>query len=429
VDLDRLLTTPLDPALKGLPGLPAAAGLTLNDIAKARWSLLRGELPFPVATIDGTALAANSRWMRDFTRAHGLFLCPHGKTTMAPQLFRRQLEDGAWGITVATVQQLRVCRIFGVKRLLMANQLLAPADLREVFEAIRADAALDFYCLVDSAENADQLSDAARRFDAGRPLQVLLEAGVPGGRTGCRSREGAFELAAMIDARRPYLALRGIEGFEGVMEAGDEGAVRDYVAGVCALAGDCRRRGLFGGGRPILSLGGSIFFDIVATHPGVRAAREHFDVILRSGCYLTHDSRMLAGNFERMRARSPGIDAAGGPRPALTVWGLIQSLPEPGLAILDVGKRDVSYDVDLPVAERWYRQGLHTMPVGLPEPAKATQINDQHLFLAVSSPTQYRVGDVIGLGISHPCTTFDKWRLLYVLDDQFEATEGILTFF
>jgi D-serine dehydratase len=188
-------------------------------------------------------------------------------------------------------------------------------------------------------------------------------------------------------------------------------------------------RGLFSGFRPILSIGGSMYFDLVATHPDVEALRDRCEVVLRSGCYLTHDSGMLTENFSRVRARTPVVAAGPAFRPALTVWGLVQSMPEPGLAILNVGKRDVSYDVDLPVAERWFRSGLHAEAVPVPEPTVAVQLNDQHLMLRVAADSRYRVGDVLGLGVSHPCTTFDKWRLLYVVNERLDVTEGILTFF
>lgn len=433
MNLDGLLRTRIDATMKGVPDL-AGRDIALADIGRMGWNLLAGDLPAPVATIDDGAMRANSRWMQAFTDSHGVRICPHGKTTMAPQLFQRQLADGAWGITVATVQQLRVCLQFGVRRVLMANQLVGEHDIRSILHAVRDDPTLDFYCLVDSADNIRQLHRLATELDIGRPLQVLIEGGVPGGRTGCRHLDEAVALAELIGTCGPYLALRGVEGFEGVIECKSDsnGAVkvRQFVAFLSSLLLHGMERRLFTGDKPLLSIGGSIYFDLVATHPAVQGVNGKCEVILRSGCYLTHDSGMLTDNFLRVRARTPDLDAPGlAFQPALTVWGMVQSLPEPGLAILNVGKRDISFDVDLPVAERWFRRGLHVVPVAIPESSIATQINDQHLFLKVAPATQYRVGDLVGLGVSHPCTTFDKWRVLYVIDQDFNVTEGILTFF
>src|SRR5262249_35165865 len=177
-------------------------------------------------------------------------------------------------------------------------------------------------------------------------------------------------------------------------------------------------------------IGGSIYFDLVATHPRIQALRGRCDVILRSGCYLTHDSVMLTNNFKRMLARTAALGSVSdAPRPALSVWGRIQSMPEPGLAIVNVGKRDVSYDVDLPVAETWFRSGTHTSPIRIAESIATVQINDQHTFLRVPANTELQIGDIVELGISHPCTTFDKWRLLYIVDEMYTVVEGVLTYF
>jgi len=107
----------------------------------------------------------------------------------------------------------------------------------------------------------------------------------------------------------------------------------------------------------------------------------------------------------------------------------VQSLPEPLLAIVNIGKRDISYDVDLPVAEMWYQTGTHTMPVNISQRFEVTEINDQHLFLRIPPGTQLKIGDLLGFGVSHPCTTFDKWKLLLVVNDQYDVVDGVLTFF
>lgn len=432
MNLTELLSTRLDSTVKGMPDLDGSVALA--DIAKRRWNLLAGDLPIPVATMDLERLTANSRWMCSFTARHGVHLCPHGKTTMAPQLFKFQLDEGAWGITVASAQQMRVCRRFGVARILMANQLVGEPEMRAVFRELNADPAFDFYCLVDSAQNVRHLQRVAADFPLLRPLQVLLEGGVRDGRAGCRNSDEALALARLVDQCGPQLALCGVEGFEGVIADADQARVdarvSDFVAYLAALLERVNDMGLFADRRPILTIGGSIHFDLVATHPHVQRLRDRCDIVLRSGCYLTHDSGMLTESFSRVRARTADLcTASEGLRPALNVWGRIQSMPEPGLAILNVGKRDVSYDIDLPVAEKWFRPTIHAEPMAIAEAVTTTQINDQHLFLKLSPGSDLRVGDVIGLGISHPCTTFDKWRLLYLLNDKYDVVDAIVTYF
>jgi len=329
---------------------------------------------------------------------------------------------------------MQVCRGVGIQRILMANQLVGGQEMQAVFRAMHEDPALDFYCLVDSVENVRQLRDAAQRFALERPLQVLLEGGVRGGRTGCRNFDEAISLARLVAEAGPYLALGGVEGFEGVIDLPDrqrsEAGVGEFIEYLAALLDRSDELGLFAERKPLLTIGGSIYFDLVAMHPKVQCLRDRCEIVLRSGCYLTHDSRMLTENFRRIRERAsdPGI-AGEAFRPALNVWGRVQSLPEPGLAIVNVGKRDVSYDVHLPVVEKWFRHTSHSTAIDIPWPVTATQINDQHTFLKLPPGAELRVGDLIGLGVSHPCTTFDKWKLLYVIDERYDVVEGVLTFF
>jgi D-serine dehydratase len=110
---------PIDGTFKGMPGVPEP--FPLGRIREKWWNVLRGDLPLPVALLKQAALTHNGEWMRRFVQATGARLAPHGKTTMCPQLFQRQLRDGAWAITLATVSQVQVARRFGVSRILMAK--------------------------------------------------------------------------------------------------------------------------------------------------------------------------------------------------------------------------------------------------------------------------------------------------------------------
>jgi D-serine dehydratase len=215
--LDALETLLLDHRVKGMPG--GIEPFPLGRIAERKWNVLREDLPLPLAVLKERALTHNSAWMRRFLGLSGTMIAPHGKTTMSPQLFARQLADGAWAMTVATVHQLQVARDFGIGRIVLANQLIGRQAIRYVFEELKRDPDFDFYCLVDSSTNVAQLAAAAREAAVGRPLQVLLEGGFPGGRTGARDRAAALVVAEAVADAEPYLALRGVEGFEGLFPA------------------------------------------------------------------------------------------------------------------------------------------------------------------------------------------------------------------
>src|SRR5690606_15641934 len=107
-----------------------------DAVRAAGWNALDDDLPYPLALLKESALAHNSRWMAAFLRHFDACLAPHGKTTMSPALHRRQLADGAWGITAATAQQAAVMVAFGVTRILVANQLAGRAARRWAFELL-----------------------------------------------------------------------------------------------------------------------------------------------------------------------------------------------------------------------------------------------------------------------------------------------------
>jgi D-serine dehydratase len=429
MDLEPLLQSELDACVKGLP--PAAAPVRLGDVGNRGWSVLKGDLPLPVAVIKRSALDHNSGWMRRFLEMTDARIAPHGKTTMAPQLFAKQLADGAWGITVATVGQMMVCRRFGIGRVLVANQLVGRQEIETVLHELRRDAAFDFYCLVDSLDGVRRLAEVARAKPAGRPLQVLLEGGFAGGRTGCRAIDEALAVARAV-AAAPQLALRGVEGFEGLLTgattAEQDAKVAAFIDYLVEIARLCAAEKLFAAGPVILTAGGSAFFDLAATRLHNAVAPAGVEVVIRSGCYLTHDSRSYRDLVARLMERMPAAKSLGDRlKPALEVWAYVQSRPERGRVIATMGKRDVGFDVTLPVLEQWYRPG------GRPQPADAlgtvVALNDQHAHIEVPDDAPFEVGDMLSFGVSHPCTTFDRWQLLYEVDADYNVIGAIRTFF
>lgn len=426
----------LDDRVKGMPG--GVTPFRLGDIAGRGWNVLRGDLPMPLAVLKESALAHNSAWMMDFLRrAGGIRIAPHGKTTMSPQLFHRQLADGAWGITVATTQQLQVCRRYGVGRVVLANQLIDPQAIRYVLDEMERDPSFEFWTLVDSVEGVARLSEAVRGRGLGRPLNLLLEGGMPGGRTGVRSLDAGLAVARAVAASAPHLALCGVEGFEGLIDGPAHGPGAEEVNGkvgqfldfLCEIAVVCVREDLFAAGPIIVSAGGSAFYDMVVDTFGRLDPGREIMPLTRSGCYLTHDSASYVRAFERLRARGLTGLPNGTPVPALEVWTLVQSRPEPEKLILTAGKRDLSHDAELPIPERWFRPGRDRAPQSMPPGHAVVGLNDQHAHVAVPADSPLRVGDMVALGISHPCTTFDKWQVICVVNDDYDVVSAIRTFF
>jgi D-serine deaminase-like pyridoxal phosphate-dependent protein len=421
---DELLAEPIDWRYKGRPA--AREELTLAGLAEQRWNVIEGDLLLPAMVLKQTALDHNIARVAEYCREHGVSLAPHGKTTMAPQLFERQLDAGAWGMTAATVPHVGVYRHFGVPRILLMNELVEPAALTWIADELASDPGFDFYCLVDSVAGVEAMTEALRGAGLERPLQVLVEVGIPGGRAGCRTLEEAKEVAVAAVAS-PALALAGVEGFEGIIAERDAGATLAAVDGflmrIRELTIELAGTGAFAGREEIVvTAGGSAFFDrVVACLTPAWNLELPVRVVLRGGCYLTHDS----GLYERIGPL--GARAGGEPlRPALEVWGAVLSRPEPELAIVGFGKRDVPFDIELPIPMLASRGGELR---DVRETLTVTALNDQHAYVRLAPGAELAVGELLGCGISHPCLAFDKWPLIPLVDDDYTVVGGIRTFF
>ena len=404
-----------------------AKGVPFIDGHASGWNLFGDHTTLPAAVILGDVLQSNSAIMADYCRSNGVLLAPHGKTTMSPELFKLQIRAGAWAITAAGVHQARVMVDAGVPRVLIANEVTAPGDIRWLADRVRSG--FEVLCYVDSIVGAQLLHDTMIRHAPSSRLGVLVELGVPGGRTGARGVEEALRVAGAV-AELPSLRLAGVSGFEGIIDSTDDATaeerVDDFLRRLVRLAEHVidRHRASDAEGL-IVSAGGSVFFDrVVATLKSVRWRRP-VRVVLRSGCYLSHDDGVI-DELSPLGNRHQVVGEVF--RAALEVWAAVLSRPEPGRIILGAGKRDLSTDGLLPVAKKWVRRGTDKVHE-LDHRPRAIRVDDQHAYIDVDGSWDVGVGDYVGLGISHPCTTFDKWRVISVVDDAYNVVDVITTRF
>ena len=378
----------------------------------------------PALVLHREALEHNIRWMQSFVSNSGAELAPHGKTSMTPALFRRQLDAGAWGITLATAVQTRAAYAHGVRRVLMANQLVGKPNMALIAELL-ADPAFDFHCIVDHPDN---VADLGAFFAAcGLRLNVMIEYGVVGGRCGCRSEAEVLALAEAIKAQ-PGLALTGIEGYEGVIH-GDHAVsgIREFAGSLVHLAVQLQDSAAFAIDKPIITASGSAWYDLIAESFDAQNAAGRFLSVLRPGSYVAHDH----GIYKQAQCcvLDRRSDLHEGLLPALEVWAHVQSLPEPGFAVIAIGKRDVAYDAGLPVPLLRYRAGVVPAVGDDVSACTVTAVMDQHAFMTIAPGVQLRVGDIISFGTSHPCLTFDKWRTGCLVDEQLNVIENMETCF
>jgi D-serine dehydratase len=399
-------------------------GLEEAAISGLGWNLLREDLSLPSAVLYEDRLKHNLDWMQRFIAAYGVRLAPHGKTTMAPKLFEMQLKGGAWGITLATAHQTQVAYRHGVRRVLMANQLIGKENMA-VISRLLEDSAFEYYCLVDSAAQADLLGEFYAKRAMG--LNVLLELGVPGGRTGVRDDKQLEATLAALRSWSDTLRLSGVEIYEGVLE--DEMLIRAFLERAVAVTRQLAVEERFQRAPVLLSGAGSAWYDVVAEMFTATNFGDGVEIVLRPGCYLTHDAGAYREAQAKILARNPiAAQMHEGLLPALQIWAYVQSIPEMDKAIVAMGKRDAAFDAGLPTPALHYRPG-DTAPKPAPVHWTLTRMMDQHAYMTIDRRDDLRVGDMIAFDISHPCLTFDKWRTLPVVNAEYGVVDVIHTFF
>lgn len=408
---------------------PTVPDGSVTEMLARRPRLLDAGFSFPLLALDEAALRHNATTMADFCQRKGVHLAPHGKTTMSPELHALQRQAGAWGLTAATIHQVAVYRAFGVDRILLANELVDELGVRWVTEETAADPDFSFYCYADSVAGVELIGQAIRTHSPSRPLQILVEVGYPGGRGGCRDLRQVLEVAGAIVAD-PGLSLAGVGGYEGLLghdlEPATVIAVRSFVSSVRDAASAVLDSGTYHGapGDFIVTCGGSAYFDIVVDElvDGWRRSEE-VTVVLRAGSYLTHDEGLYAdvSPFARLLPRGEDL------RPALQLWAHVLSTPDPCRAIVGAGRRDVPFDAGLPQPRLLWSRG-DDEPRTLTG-ATTIGLDDHHSYVELEQDGEVAVGDLVMFGISHPCTAFDKWRLIPVLDDGWNIVDCVHTCF
>ncbi|MFJ8188654.1 amino acid deaminase [Streptomyces sp. NPDC096094] len=420
--LARLAEERVDHRFKGLP--PDADGLTVAELTGQRRNLFTGGFTTPVLALSAERLEHNLRLMETYATRHGLAFAPHGKTSMAPQLFQRQIEHGAWGITLAVPHQVRVARAFGFRRIFLANELVDAAALRWISAELDADPDFRFVCYVDSVHGVGLMDAALTEAGASRPVDVVVElAAGEGARTGVRTEAECAAVADAVAGART-LRLAGVAGYEGEVPGADPEKVHAWLRRLVALAVDFDKAGRFtaaGLDEIVLSAGGSAWFDAVAdVFAQVPGLSLPVLKLLRSGAYVSHDD----GHYRELTPFNR-VPEEGALEPAFRLWSQVVSRPSPEQAFTNAGKRDAAYDLHLPFAQVVRRDGAERPATGV----EVTGLSDQHAWLRTTGDADLEVGDWVGTGLSHPCTSFDKWQLIPVAQADGTVVDYIRTFF
>lgn len=392
-----------------------------------------GSLALPLLTVDLDTYRSNRDRFLALISAYGANVAPHAKTPMCPDIAIDLIAAGASGATAADLFQAEMLLRSGVLNVLIANQIGGLSAARRLRMLVDAFPQAAITCCADSEQAANNLVQSFKGR-VGNSLNVLVEVGA--GRTGARTKESANKIIDILSTSSE-IVLAGLSTYEGsIVGATPEilnanmAALFDFCVETFALVRQAHpERAL------VVSAGGSVHFDrVIAALAPLCDTDGNATLLLRSGAIFFSDHGVYKRGFQSIDERrllvSNGVafKASETFQPAMRIWAEVISVPEPGLAIVGMGMRDVSFDQDMPVALRLYRDGI-TIEADLAPSAKVTKLNDQHAFLSFENAAGLAIGDVIEFGISHPCTCFDRWRIFYGIDASGRIERLYRTFF
>jgi D-serine dehydratase len=406
---------------RGLP--PAVSAVRVRDIEGLRWHAAAGEVNLPLLTIDLQVDDDNRATMLGICRAVDCDIAPHGKTPMSPALAADLVTSGAWGVSVADLRQAEVMLSHGINRILIANEIGGKFAVARLARLVAAFPQADLHLFVDSANVIRLLSRAWGADPALPPIKLLFEVGC--GRGGANSNKELNDILdeiTTLSTQASRVSLAGIGAYEGTASRPNEvellAALDDLFARVAYALRSVRAA--VGADRAlILSMGGSSLFDyVIARCRPLLAEDENARLLLRSGSCFFGDHGIMRARLEAITKRAlldedilESIKKSF--QPALRLWSEVLSLNGSREAICGFGMRDVAHDQGLPVPLSVWREGRKLRDFN--GEATVSKLNDQHAFVKICE-FALEIGDVIELGIKHPCTTIDKHDAIYDVD-------------
>lgn len=418
-----------NPSYKGVGNL-----LSENNGQEKSWNILQENVSLPAATLSSSAINHNQMWMDKFAEKFQFLLAPHGKTTMLPELFKLQVASShCYGMTLATVAQVSAAFQSGIKRVIMANQLVGQCNMHIISTILDQDPTFEFVCLVDSSVNVAQLG----RFFKERQqnVKVLIEYGIDGGRTGIRNESQENDVLSELKKWSGNVSVVGVEFFEGILS--DELEVRRFIKWSLSRVQKLATDNIFANDEIIITGAGTSWFDVVAQD------FRNFELncplklttIIRSGCYLIYDYGLYSNMEKRVTDLNAGEEKefkilSQSLKPTLKIWAYVQSVPEKNLAIVGMGRRDAGNDSGYPVLYLHFRPGtLSPTYFNRGTSFELFKMMDQHSFLRIDESSDFQVGDILAFDIYHPCTTLDKWRNVLLIDDEFNVRDVLASEF
>ena len=281
------------------------------------------ELDTPALVLDLEQLQQNIDKVHSFFEGQTAKLRPHVESHRCPTIAHQQLDAGGTvgGISVTTVGQAEVFAQAGISDIAIANEVVTA---QKIVRLCALTHRAKITVAVDSADNVRSLSEAAQA--AGVTLNVVVDIHTRLERCGVEPGHPAVDLAKVISQSKG-LRFAGLTAYEGTLITDTPEELSTQSKNLIQPVLDTREMVEAAGLEvSVVSVGGTHNYEIAGAMPGVTE--------VPAGTYALMDHRYSASR--------PGLKSAA------KVMATVTSLPEPGKAILDTGKKATGDDTGFP---------------------------------------------------------------------------------
>ena len=348
----------------------------------------RYELDTPAVVIDLDRLDANIASMAAHARELGYGLRPPVKIHKCSTIAARQVAAGALGMCCSTVVEAEVCVAAGLPGTMIFNIVRSKPKLERVARLNSLTEGL--IVATDHDDHVTELEQVAR--DSGRPLAVMIDVEVGGGRTGLADSAEILRLARRI-ADSSVLEFAGLQGYVGNHQNHPDLSERarmsrEYLTDFIPLVAELTAAGL----PPRVVTGGGTGTHDIDHELGVFTE-------IQAGSYVFGDVNYRNAHLRRGEAR-PFAES-------LTVHTKVISASQPGFVITDAGTKELNgysspvvplINAGAPLGSTYSLVGDDMGRIDFPNPGDALAIGDRIEVLpphAFQTITHYRVYHVV----------------------------------
>lgn len=374
--------------------------------------MLIDDLSTPAVLVDHGRLDRNLDRMQARAEEQGVALRPHVKTHKSVEIAERQVDRGASGLTVATIDEAEAFVAAGFQDIRVAYPVVGAGRYRRLL-ALMEEASISF--CVDTPAGVRQA--AAFYENTGQTVDVLMEVDVGHGRCGVPfGKPGEAVALAKQIVNAPALRLVGVLTHGGQGYHGPQGSESREQA--------LRRTSLEERER-ILDVAAALFDadipaidrDAFEVSLGSTPTMTYFENTERDGLTVTE---IRPGNYVFYDATQVGLGACDLDDCALTVIGTIVSKrrDDSGTerAYIDAGKKVVTTDTG--AATNGYGIALYNATYMRRHPhVDITGLSEEHGWLRIPGAATFEVGDRIRFVPNHACVTVATRDELVIVDD------------